>query len=182
MDEAILQATIELLVEAGLEGTTIRAVVERSGVARATVYLRWANRDALIGAALRRAIGREPYPLSGDLETDIRRGGEQARAIYGRPEFVAILPLLIRALLTGPDDPARPITYDRIAPNRRLFADEYRRLAAESGFRTDLDADLAADLLSGAHLNRLLATGRAPSREVSEQIVEVIIAGLRARS
>src|SRR3990170_8095476 len=60
-DAAILQAVIELLAEAGLRGTTVDAVAARAGVARATVYLRWPTRDALLAAAARQALGQPLY-------------------------------------------------------------------------------------------------------------------------
>src|SRR5262245_23798563 len=128
-DDAILRAARELLVEAGVAGTTIRAICERAGVARATVYLRWRSREQLIAAALRSVLGVQPYPLSGDLEADIRRAGPQTRAILGRAEVQAVLPELVRALLSG--NPA--MTYDTLAPNRLRVASEYETQAAEVG-------------------------------------------------
>ena len=51
VDDAILRAAGELLRDAGVEGTTINAVARRSGVARASIYLRplaiWAIEEAL---------------------------------------------------------------------------------------------------------------------------------------
>ena len=37
----MLRATIDLLAERGMEATTIQAVSDRTGIARATIYLRW---------------------------------------------------------------------------------------------------------------------------------------------
>jgi len=175
VDEAVLRAAIELLVESGLAGTTMGAVAERAGVARATVYLRWPSRDDLIQAALRVAIGGTPFPLSGDLETDIRRGGERARSVFSRREFQAILPEVVRALLSKDG----PTNYDALAPNRRLIGEEYRALAAGSGFRTDVDPEIIIDLVVGAHFNHLLATGEGPSAKETRQMLDIIIAGLR---
>jgi len=70
----VLSATIDLLAERGMEATTIQAVSDRSGIARATIYLRWPGRSALVLAALRWAIGRPPFELSGDIATDFQRG------------------------------------------------------------------------------------------------------------
>ena len=175
-DEAILDATIELLAESGLRRTTIAAVADRAGVARATIYLRWSSRDRLIAAAARHALGRPPFRPTGDVAADLRAGGREARLVLARPAFLAICPELARALLA--DEPE--VGYDEIAPNRRILADEYRDLAETAGFRTDIAPTLAFDLLVGAHLNHILATGRAPTRAVAEQMTDVILAGLRA--
>jgi AcrR family transcriptional regulator len=179
-DDAILRATVELLATGGLEATSIRAVSERSGAARASIYLRWPNRDALISAALRHAIGREPHRLSGVIATDLQRGAEQTRAILAQPLFAAVMPALIRELIG--DDPARDrwATYDALFPNRARFADEYDRLAADQGYRTDVDRDLPADIVIGAFFSRLVATGRAPSARFGREVVDLVLAGLRA--
>ena len=177
-DAAILQATLELLAEVGLGGTTIRAIAERANVARATIYLRWPSRDALITAAVKLAMGGPPFPLTGDLHEDLRRGADRARKVFGQPEFHAVLPEIIRALLSRKS----AVAYDVLAPNRRKMADEYAKLAAETGLRTDVDPDVVVDLIIGSHLNHLLATGRAPSERLSRQMLEVVVAGLRATS
>ena len=35
------------------------------------------------------------------------------------------------------------------------------------------------DLIVGAHINRLLTTGRPPTKEFSRQVAELVIAGVR---
>ena len=98
-DRAILEATVGLLSEVGIEQTTVSEVIARSGVARATVYRRWPTREALIEAALSEVKGRPPFPLSGDLEADLARAVEQAREVFAEPRFQAFLPILVRDLL-----------------------------------------------------------------------------------
>lgn len=177
-DEAIVHATLDLLAEVGLEGTTIRAIAERVGVARATIYLRWPSRDALITAAVQLAMGGPPFLMTGDLREDMRRSADRARKVFGQPTFQAVLPEIIRAFLSR--NPAT--TYDVLAPNRRKIAEEYAELASDTGFRTDIEPDVVVDLLIGGHLNHLLATGHAPSERLSKQMLEVVVAGLRASS
>ena len=180
-DEDILDAALELLIEEGLEGTTISAVAARSGVARATIYLRWPTRDALITAAFLRAKGRPPFTPSGDFETDLATGAEWARAIFSEAAFRAILPLIVRVLLDK-DRSDSALTYDQLAPNRRKAAEEYEREAPAAGLRTDVDALLVADMIVGGLLNRLLATGSPPTHEDAEQVVEIVLNGLRTGS
>lgn len=177
-EDAILRATVELIADGGLSAATIQAVADRSGVARATIYLRWSGREALIETALRHAIGREPHKLSGNIQADLHRGGRQALAILSEPMFVKVLPALIPALLRpdkGPDE----LSFHQLFPNRLRMAEEYRNLAAEQGWRTDIDGEVATDMVIGALLIELLATGKPPRRDRADQIVEVAIAGLR---
>lgn len=179
-DEAILRSTVELLAEGGLEATTIRAVSERSGAARASIYLRWPNRDALIAAALRHAIGRPPHPLTGDIATDLRAGAEQARAIFSEPLFAALMPALIRELIASPDE-HRDIwaDYHTLFPNRAEVGEEYRQFGAAQGFRDDVDPVIGPDLIIGACFSRFIATGQKPSPAFARGVADAVIAGLR---
>jgi AcrR family transcriptional regulator len=179
VDVSILKAAVELLASKGPEGLTINAVARRSGVARASIYLRYPSSDALMAATLRAAIGREPYPLSGDLEADLRRGAAQAQAILANPVFRAVLPEVVRGLLRQPEGPDA-ISWDMVAPNRKPLADEYRRLAASAGLRTDVDPYLVFSSVVGALLVLLLADGVPPTPEQASQTVEIILDGLKA--
>jgi AcrR family transcriptional regulator len=180
-DARILRAAVELLTEVGAEATTMSAVIERSGVARATAYRRWPNRDALLVAALREVKGRGPVPLSGDLETDIARSAEQARRILAEERFRSILPLLARDLVErGGRRREGSATFHRVAPNYNRLAEVYERLASEAGLRDDVEGRLVSDIVIGAQLARLLSTGRPPTKAMTDQLVEVVLAGLRA--
>lgn len=181
VDARILRAAVELLTEVGAEATTMSAVIERSGVARATVYRRWPNREELLVAALREIKGRGPIPLTGDLETDIARSAEQARHTLAEERFRSILPLLARDLVErGGRRREGSATFHRVAPNYARLADIYARQAREAGLRVDIDGELVSDIVIGAQLARLLSTGRPPSKATTERLVEVLLAGLRA--
>jgi AcrR family transcriptional regulator len=178
VDAAITRAAVELLATRGPDGLTINAVARRSGVARASIYLRYPGREALLAAALRAAIGREPIAPSGDLETDIRAAGAQVHAILATPSLRAVLPEIIRGLLRqaqGDDS----ITFDLIAPARRTFHAEYGRLAASSGLRIDVDPDLVLCMILGSMMMLLFANGIPPTREMANQTVEIILDGLK---
>lgn len=51
-DERIVRATQELIREHGPSAVNVAAVSARSGVARTTIYRRYADRESLLGAAL----------------------------------------------------------------------------------------------------------------------------------
>ena len=180
-DARILGAAVELLTEVGAEATTMSAVIERSGVARATAYRRWPNREALLVAALREIKGRGPVALTGDIATDIARSAEQARHILAEERFRSILPLLARDLVERHGRHREgSATFHRVAPNYARLAGAYERLAGTAGLRVDIDGALVSDIVIGAQLARLLSTGRPPSKATTDRLVEVLLAGLRA--
>jgi AcrR family transcriptional regulator len=178
IDELVLRATIDLLAERGMEATTIQAVSDRTGIARATIYLRWPGRSALILAALRWAIGRPPFELSGDIETDFHRVVERVLNVFSQPMFVAAMPALMGAFL-GAEGSAPDVTFDMLFPNRRRLIDAYPRLAAEQGYRTDVDPTAVVDALLGSLFMHLITTGRAPTRKFGQEVVAVLIEGTR---
>ena len=179
VDTAILQAALELLAARGPEGVTMNAVAKRSGVARASIYLRFPGRDALLAATVRAAIGRDPFVLTGDLRADLRLGAGQTQAILANPDFRKVLPEIVRGLLRQPDG-ADAISFEIVAPNRGPIADEYRRLAAGSGLRTDIDPGLPARLIVGGLLGYLLEEGTPPTPEMAAETAEIVIDGLKS--
>jgi len=175
IDAAIIRATVELLTEGGVQATTVTAVADRAGVARATVYLRWPSRSALVGAAARAAVGGQVLPLTGDIEHDIRFAAQFVQHVFELPSTTAILPEIMRGVLAHPPE----LQFDSIAPRRRDFAGLYAKGAESAGFDDRIDPHLPFDVLLGTALMSLLAKGRPMTPAEAEQIADVVIRGLR---
>jgi AcrR family transcriptional regulator len=60
--DRIVDATVGLHQEVGFAATTIKAVAERAGVERLTVYRHFADEETLLGACSSRFIERNPPP------------------------------------------------------------------------------------------------------------------------
>ena len=178
IDAAIIRAAVELMTEGGVDATTLTAVARRAGVARATVYLRWPTRSALIGAAARAAVGGQVLPLTGEIEEDVRVAAAFVQRVFDLPSTPAILPEIIRGVLANPPE----VAFDSVAPRRRQLARIYRENAAEQGFETEVDPNLAFDMVLGTAIAHLLANGRPMSDDEAADLAEVTIEGLRARS
>jgi len=175
-DAAIVRAAVELMTEGGVQATTLTAVAKRAGVARATVYLRWPTRSALIGAAARAAVGGQVLPLTGDVERDIRVGTEFVRRVFAIPTFPALLPEIVRGVLANPPD----LSFDSVAPRRRDFARNYAAGAEAAGFDPTIDPNLPFDVILGTAIAYLLANGRSMTDTDASRLADMIIAGLRA--
>jgi hypothetical protein len=165
-----------LLGNRGGPATPPRGASDAAGP-RASGYLRWPSRAALVGAAAKKVQGRHPFQLSGDLAADIRNGTAFIERAVGAPYFDVILPELIRAVLAKPPE----VAFDLLAPNREGLADGYRNPAAAQGFDPVIEPQVLFDLLFGSALVHLFATGTAPAPEYSRQIADVVIAGLKHR-
>lgn len=180
-DAAILEAAEALLLEGGTEALTMNAVVARSGVSRATAYRRWASREALVTAVLRRAIGQPVFAPQGSALESIHSAVEYMREALSRPAVRSMLPDLIGALLRDAPDGDR-VTFEALLPGMPRFVESYRRGAPESGLRSDVDADVVGDLLFGVMLVGTLRNGLAPDAAGAQQIMDVLLNGLRPRT
>jgi AcrR family transcriptional regulator len=72
--DKVLEATLRLFVERGIDATSMDAIAEKSGVSKATVYKHWQDKDALALEALSRLFGLDEEPPrfdSGDLRRDL---------------------------------------------------------------------------------------------------------------
>lgn len=74
-DGVILDSTLAVLAEQGYEGTTIDLVAGHAGMARATIYRRWATKAELVLAAVSRMsradADLEQLPDTGTLRGDM---------------------------------------------------------------------------------------------------------------
>lgn len=175
IDAAIIRAAVELMTEGGVDATTLTGVARRAGVARATVYLRWPTRSALIGAAARAAVGGQVLPLTGRIEEDIREAAAFMQRVFELPSTAAMLPEIMRGVLANPPE----LSFDAVAPRRREFARLYAEGAEAAGFDTRIDPHLPFDILLGTALVHLFATRRAMTPADAERLGEVVTRGLR---
>ena len=73
VDVAIRTATVNLLSEIGYARLTMDEVAARAGVSKASLYLRWPNKVALVADALQQRARAVPeVPDTGALSTDMR--------------------------------------------------------------------------------------------------------------
>ncbi|MFE3542894.1 TetR/AcrR family transcriptional regulator [Nocardia sp. NPDC059177] len=100
---AVLTATLEQLIEYGIEGLTIGDVAARAGVAETTIYRRWGTRTALIAEAVTElaAVGN-PVPDTGSLRADLQVLAEQISQLITRPGIARLLGTAI-ALSADPE-------------------------------------------------------------------------------
>jgi AcrR family transcriptional regulator len=71
-DDRIVQAAAALMLERGIAEVTVDEVAEQAGVGKATVYRRYATKDALSSAALRMLFGKQvAVPDTGSFRGDM---------------------------------------------------------------------------------------------------------------
>jgi AcrR family transcriptional regulator len=71
--QKVLDATLELVAESGVEGASMDAIAGRSGVSKATIYKHWPDKEALLLEAMAELHGLHARPKfdSGDIRADM---------------------------------------------------------------------------------------------------------------
>ena len=102
IDEAVLQATRDLLEEVGYLPLTIGAIAERAGSNKPAIYRRWPTKAQLVHEAVFPAEGPEVIPDGDDLRSDIRSLVAIGLEILARPAVRAAVPGLLAEMSSNP--------------------------------------------------------------------------------
>ena len=155
-----MDAAFQLMAERGIEGTSMDAIAEASGVSKATIYKHWADKDALVLESIGRAYGLDREPMrfdSGDLLQDLI-----AFLKHRPPEFARLRDRLAPQIIAyaGVNTRFGIAWKSKVLDPGRAQAMELIRRGIDNGLlRPDLDASLAVALLLGpliyAHITRL---------------------------
>lgn len=183
VEQAIVDATLDLLVEGGFSGLAVEAVAARAGVGKATIYRRWPSKDALVIDALARLEGDVPPQLRGENLRDdlvtlldaVRR--KSTSTLAGR-----ILPRMVAEARCRGEVMAR-YREKVLAPRRARFLDVLRAGVERGELRADLDLELVVDLLVAPVVYRLLmrTDDRPLPRQLPAAVVDAVLAGIVAR-
>lgn len=177
LDERVLHAARQLLVEVGYEATTVQAIAERSGVHTSAIYRRWPSRTAIVEHAVFPGLGSVSVRPTGDLEADLRRFVRVYHAALTEPALRAALPGLLRSYQTEGRD-GRPETWLTVSA-RPQFRDVL--VAAPAGVvDASVDVDDVFDVLQGALLARAVIPTIAARRRPLERLVELTLRMLGA--
>ncbi|WP_253277159.1 TetR/AcrR family transcriptional regulator [Rhodococcus sp. RD6.2] len=161
VDEAILAATRELLVECGYQKTTITAIARRAKLGTAAIYRRWATRESIIEDAI---FGMQDVALpeaTDDLRADLLTWTRMFLVRIAEPATRAAIPGLLSAYHSDDGVYERLVTRSEAPARAALTA----RVAAAFPERSDdtntAVSDAAFDLLMAATTMRGLTSGLA---------------------
>ncbi len=99
VDRRLLDAAFELFLAQGFAGTSCEAVARLAGAGKASLYARYANKDQLFEAVIRRHSGTlpqiEPLPTGLPLAERLRLAGKDMLEHASRSETLAMMRLVI---------------------------------------------------------------------------------------
>jgi AcrR family transcriptional regulator len=174
-EQAILQATRELLVEAGVHGLTVEKVAARAGVAKTTIYRRWRDKDELALAVVLDMVEQVvQLPELGDTRKELLAFVNAAVEVLGSTLMGRVMQGLVSDLAT--DAELARAFRERVVSVRDA---EVERLVERGVRRGDLRADTdpmtAHDLLIGPVYYRLLLTGQPLDRAFAKRTVDAVL-------
>ncbi|GAD87030.1 TetR/AcrR family transcriptional regulator [Nocardia asteroides NBRC 15531] len=174
LDEQVLRATQELLVEQGFQATTIQGVARRAGVVATSIYRRWPNKIHLVEDAIFALdTGVVPQP-TGDIGADLLAWTRLFFAAATHPAARSGIPGLLSAYH---DDEQ---SYQRLRERGEGLARVALRAtidaAIESGqVSPTCDPDLLFEFLRGATLLRALTRGDEDGERFCRQTADALV-------
>ena len=178
IDERVLEAARELLIEVGFDATTLQAIAERSDVHASAIYRRWPSRIEIIEQVVFPGFESVTVEATGDLRRDLRRFVRRYVATFASPAARATIPgLLATYQRTG--DSRSPEHWLRVSARPQFL--DIVRAAPTSSVDRDVDPDDVFDMLLGAILARTLIPTVAARERPLERLVDMTASLLAPR-
>jgi AcrR family transcriptional regulator len=186
LDQAILQAVRELLVERGYHALSIQEVTRRCGVHVRTITRRWNTKAALVAAAI---LGGDdplfsdreaPMPPTGRLDRDLRQLVELSVRYLAEPATRAALPALVSEI---PNDDDVRERFERRAHEWTVTIRSVLEHAVASGNAPEriLQRDrLLPNVLSGTAFNLQWADPVPVDDTLLDELTDFVLAALLA--
>jgi AcrR family transcriptional regulator len=154
VDRRIAQAALDLFAEAGWAGFAMETVARRAGVGKASLYLRWSSKEAMLADAVTLRLARAADVDTGTLRGDLVELATQMLDVYGGETGRA-------ALRLGLEAAAIPRVAEHYEEMRQAQITAARAIVRRGIDRGELTADtpvtLLLDTLAGGAMVHVMA-------------------------
>ncbi|MFD7067708.1 TetR/AcrR family transcriptional regulator [Streptomyces sp. NPDC059913] len=185
-DEAILEATRASLVDLGWSKLTMGDVAARAGVAKTTLYRRWAGKNELVVDAVAVLFDQLELPDLGSLSADVQAVVLQFAALLDRPETRTAL-MAVVAESTRDEALRHRIRGSIVERQKRLVLQGRQRAQRRGELPVEKDAETAAatadlifDVIAGAVVHRTLVSAEPVDEDWARRFTVLLLAGLGA--
>jgi AcrR family transcriptional regulator len=184
LDRRIAQAALEVFGDAGWAGFAMETVARRAGVGKASLYLRWSGKQALLADAVALRFPQVADADTGTLRGDLIELAVKMLDIYAGPASRAALRLALEAELV----PGVAEYYAGLRRSQVLAARAIVRRAVKRGeLAPDVPETLLLDTLTGGAMMHALTTPaerRADlarhSQAHAQELVSFLLGAVRA--
>ena len=172
---AILDATLELLVEVGFSAMTVEGVAGRAGVGKATIYRRWPSKLPLVVEAFGGLPGFEEVD-TGTLAEDLKKMLRAYLQNFNSTPLSAVLPSLAGERAHNPE---LSVLFEPVSKERRQpLVKAFERAVERGEVGPDTDVELAADLVVGPIAVQLFFKGGRLNPRMVGPMVDLALAGI----
>ena len=173
---AVLGAAIDLLAERGYSGFSVEAVVDRTGIAKTTLYRHWPTRDDLLAAVIGQLAGAGQPPDTGSVRQDLLDFfTRRVQAAHTR-QWERCMPALVEAAARHPELAAivAGLTAQALSQVETLL----RRGIERGEIRPGINPQLAASALMGPLVFRRLLLQEAPTSQRVSTVIDLVMQGI----
>jgi len=171
---SVLEATVDVLCESGVDKLSIREIAERAEVHESSIYRRWGNKaNLVVDALLSRTRLEVPTPDTGSLREDLLTTLRSIAAVLDSALGENLVRVALRQDTFSDQDRAR------FWNNRFTRASAIFDRAEERGdLRSGVDRFLTIETLIGPLYLRMLLTREPLNEGVLETVVDLVLAGI----
>jgi AcrR family transcriptional regulator len=169
VDRRLESAVLTLVRTGGPEAVNVEAVASASGVAKTTIYRRYANRTELLKTVLENAIQAPERLAEGSVRDKIRYALGQA----WRQMADVLGPGGLSAIILDADPRFTRLFRAALRPYEDVLVAEIREDVDKGLLRPDVDADGVVSLILGAYLGELIRRGTVDEQWM-ERCLEMI--------
>ena len=175
VDQAILEAAVELFAEGGLDGLTVEGVAARANVGKATIYRRYPGKVDLVIAASRSFTvdGEDAPPDTGSTRGDLRALVDWLIAMLTTTPLGRALPMMVadRARVPELAEAHRELIAEKRARHRKVL----QRAVDRGDLRADADLELVIDSYIGPIFYRFLISDAPLDDAFADELVEHVL-------
>jgi AcrR family transcriptional regulator len=177
----VLDAAAQLFAERGIDGTSMDAIAETSGVSKATIYKHWPDKDTLCLEVLSYLHGLDderPTFDSGDYLADLVAELKYEPALDRKALRERIVPHMMAYSWRNPAF-GREWRSRALEPRRKAIAAIVKRGESRGILQRDIDPEIALSLLLGPLMYRFLLinkVGAAGPQNLEEHVARAFLA------
>ncbi len=181
LDDALLAAAVDVLLERGYHRASFAEIARRVGVGIPAIYRRWPTKLDIAFAVVSKQARPDAIPDTGSIRRDLAAFVRRRIRDYSSPLFHSVI--LPMAMEASHDPASNQRVRDLFLAYRAINIEPRIRKAIAAGeLARDTDPHFLANLLMGPVVMQLLFAHPMPRVSEAQAIVDQVLDGFAARS